>query len=260
LFAFIPAADGGGDTSPPDRLRLRQFLFDLVPFDMLPSYLQLTGEPGDRIRTQFAGRIAVLSDPGQAHDLILRGQFHDATEMLVAMQSRTKRRPGNPMELAKNAQEWANAARRYAAAQSRRERGAGDPESMAQAELDKATADQLWESSRGPQALIEYLVADPLAAQTTYLLGLCKHEEAERLQDQGADSKQAWATARQWWRSFIATYPNSSWVPAAQRNLARTLECSGQRDAARAAYLALVNSAPTPLERLACRYLAEKLK
>jgi hypothetical protein len=260
LFAFVPAADGGGDTSPSDRLRLRQFLYDLVPFEMVPTYLRVPGEPGDRIRAQFAERIAVLYNPGQAHDQILRGQFHDATEQLVAMQARAKRRPGNPMELARNAQEWANAARRYAAAQSRRERGVADVQGLAQMENDKRMADQMWESNRGPQALLEYLVADPLAAQATYLLGLCKQEEAERLRDQPALNPQTWSTARQWWRSFLGNYPASSWAPMAQRNLARTLEGGGQRPEARAAYLGLADSAATPLERLACRFLADKSK
>ncbi len=257
LFAFLPAADGGGDTSPPDRLRIRQFLFDLVPFEMLPPFLRLTGEPGDRIRSQFMGRVTVLSDPGQAHDLILRGQFREATEQLISVQARVKRRPGNPAELVKNAEEWANVARRFAAAQSRRERGAGDAAEPAEIENEKRLADQLWENSRGPQALLEYLVAEPLAAQATYLLALCKQEEAERRPDA---AQPAWATAQNWWRSFVTGYPTSPWLPAAQRNLARTLEGGGQRAAARTAYLSLADSAPTPLERLACRYLAEKLK
>jgi hypothetical protein len=49
-------------------------------------------------------------------------------------------------------------------------------------------------------------------------------------------------------------------VPAARRNLARTLEAGGQRQAARSEYSTLADSAPTPFEKLACRYLAERLK
>ena len=101
-----------------------------------------------------------------------------------------------------------------------------DPETLAQMEIDKRTADQLWESIRGPQAYLEYLVADPLAAQATYLLGLCKQEEAERSRDQPGN-QQTWTTARQWWRSFLTSYPASPWAPAARRNLARTLEGGG---------------------------------
>jgi transglutaminase-like putative cysteine protease len=260
LFAFVPAADGGGDNSPPEKLRIRQFLFDLVPFELLPQYLRIGGEPGDRVRSQFMNRVAVFSDPGQAHDLIVRGQFREATDQLVAAQSRAKHRPGNPAELAKYAEEWANAARRYTAAQSRRERGAGDPAALAQMDVDKQLADQLWQSNRGPQAYLEYLVAEPLAAQATYLLGLCKHEEAERKRDQPDAARPAWATAQQWWRSFLSGYPSSPWAPAARRNLASALERGGQTAAARGEYTTLADSAPTPLEKLACRYLAEKSK
>jgi hypothetical protein len=65
---------------------------------MLPGYLRLSGEPGDRIRMQFQSRIMALSQPGQAHDLILRGLFRDATEQLVAAQSQARHRPGNRVE------------------------------------------------------------------------------------------------------------------------------------------------------------------
>jgi hypothetical protein len=111
--------------------------------------------------------------------------------------------------------------------------------------------------------LIAYLLNDSHTAQATYLLGLCKHEEAERQAartDATGSNRPNWATAQMWWNRFLTNYPASPWSSTAKRNLARTLEASGQRQAARTAYIGAAESAPTPHERLACRYLAEKLK
>jgi hypothetical protein len=258
MFAFLPAGEGGGDTSNPGRIGV--FYRELIRFEMLPQFLrELQGEPGARVINLFRALATGLDLPGQAHDLILRGQFREATDQLVAVQSQVKHRPSNPEELVQNARDWATAARQFAADASRQQRGALEPEAIDRMEQNKRIAEQLWKSPRGPITLLQYIVSDRLAAETTYYLGLCKHEEAERA-TQGDASRAAWATAQQWWRSFLAGYGSHSWAPAARRNLARALETSGQRQAARTEYEVIAESAPTPLERLACRYLAEKTK
>jgi hypothetical protein len=258
LFGFLPASEGGGDTATPARLGL--YIRAQVPFDLLPPVLrELQGEPGNRILSHFRALSTGLYLPGQAHDLILRGQFREATDQLVSVQSQVKHRPGNPAELMKNAEDWATAARQYAAALSRQQRGALEPDAAERMEQDKKTAERLWQSPRGPLTLLQYLVSDPLAAETTYLLGLCKHEEAER-SSHGDGAQQSWTTAQQWWKSFLAAYPSHARAPAARRNLARALEAGGQKQAARTEYVVAAETASTPLERLACRYLAEKLK
>ena len=261
LFAFLPAALGGGDPALGTQSRLGQFLLSLVPLDMLPGYLRLSGEPGDRVRLQFQSRIMALSQPGQAHDLILRGFFRDATEQLVTAQSQAKHAPGNRAVLEKNAEEWANAARAYAADRSRQEHGQLDPNAIDRMEQNRQTAERLWRSSQGPAMLIESIVSEPLAAQATYWLALCKHEEAERAERQGDEpGAENWSTVQHWWQSFLSDYPGHPWNAAARRNLAAALQAGGRRDAARAAYQSLAESAPTPLDHLGCRYLAEKSK
>jgi hypothetical protein len=258
LFGFLPASEGGGDTSTPARLAV--YYRGEIPFDLLPPFLrELQGEPGTRIISHFRALSTGLQMPGQAHDLILRGKFREATDQLVTVQSQVKHRPGNPTELMKNAEDWATAARQYAAALSRQQRGALEPDAAEKMAHDKNTAERLWQNPRGPLMLLQFLVSDTLAAQTTYMLGQCKHEEAERL-SHGDSAGAAWSTAQQWWRSFLGAYPNHPWAPAARRNLARALEAAGQRPAARVEYTSAAESAPTPLERLACRYLAEELK
>jgi hypothetical protein len=261
LFAFLPATLGGGDPSPASRSRLGQYLLDLVPLDMLPAYLRLSGEPGDRIRMQFQSRIMSLSQPGQAHDLILRGLFRDATEQLVAAQTQAKQRPANKTDLEKNSEEWANAARSYAADLSRKQQGKLDPAALERMEQNHQTAERLWRSPQGPVMLIEYVVGDPLAAEATYLLGLCKQEEAERAEQHGdRPGPEGWANAQHWWQSFLSEYPGHPWTSAAQRNLARALAAGGRRDEAKEMYQSAANWASTPFDRLACRYFAEKLK
>ncbi|HEX4590935.1 MAG TPA: hypothetical protein VH120_13445 [Gemmataceae bacterium] len=259
LYTFLPVSEGGSDTSSPGRLayyhRLR------IPIEVLPPFLrELQGEPGMRVFNNFRAMTSGLDMPGQAHDLILRGQFREATEQLIAVQTQVKHRPGNPEELVKNTEEWANAAREYAADLSRKTKGALEHGAVERMEQNRVTAERLWQSPRGPQALLQYVVSDTVAAQATYLLGLCKHEEAERAGSQPDAARPAWQTAQQWWRSFLNGYPTHPWVPAARRNLARTLEAGGQRQAARSEYSTLADSAPTPFEKLACRYLAERLK
>jgi hypothetical protein len=264
LFAFLPTTEGGGDPAPPGRRRLERYYAEQVAYDLLPPFLrELQGEPGNRVRVEFVGRITMLSQPGRARDLILRGRFREATDQLVAVLERVKRRPGGPRELEQATREWAAAARGYYAELSRRERGRGDPASAVGLEEQRSRMDNLWRAPRGPQTYLDYVVSDALAAEVTYLLGLCKHEEAERLlchPETAGTAKPAWNAARQWWTSFLTGYPNSPWAPAAKRNLARCLEAGGQKDQARGLYESLAESLPNPLERLACRYLAVKLK
>jgi hypothetical protein len=254
LFAFLPSAEGGGDGSAPSRQM--QYYRSRLPLEAMPPFLgDLQGEPGNRVVTQFAAMAVGLDLPGQARDRILRGQFREATDQLVEVQSRAKRRSDNVEELEENAREWAKAAREYAADLSRKEKGSLPPAEFERLDQNRRTAERLWQSARGPQALLEYRLSDRIAAHATYLLALCKHEEAER-----TESPAAWATPQHWWRSFLTGYPEHPNVPAARRNFARALEAGGKRDAARAEYLSLAESAPSPLERLAGRYLGEKLK
>jgi transglutaminase-like putative cysteine protease len=259
LYAFLPQAEGGGDTSSPGRLPI--FYRSLVPLELLPQFLkELQGEPGMKILNSFRALTTGLDMPGQAHDLILRGQFREATEQLIGVQTQAKHRPGNPDELIKNTEDWAKAAREYAADAIRNERGGLDAAGLERMNQNRMTAERLWQSPRGPLVYLQFLTSDMVASHTTYLLGLCKHEEAERLASQPDVARPAWRTAQQWWRSFLNSYPTHPSAPAARRSLARALEAGGQRPAARAEYSALAESAPTRHEKLACRYLAEKLK
>lgn len=264
LFAIVPATEGGGDASPPGQRRIEKYMFGQVPFDLFPQFLrQLTGEPANRVAMDFIQRVMILYEPGQARDLILRGRFREATDKLVAVQERAKRRPANPKELETTTLEWADAARTYYAEESRQKQGRGDPAGAARMADARERMTTLWTNIHGPQAYLNHLTADELAAQSTYLLGMCKQEEAERLayrRESAGNAQPAWGSAQRWWTSFVTNYPNRPEVPAARRNLARTLAAAGKKAEAKAAFEALATSTFSPLEKLACRYSAESLK
>jgi hypothetical protein len=102
--------------------------------------------------------------------------------------------------------------------------------------------------------------ADPLGAEASYLLALCKHEQAERAQATSARSfpeqiQDAWRTADGCWSQFLEDYPNAATVPTAQRCKARTLEALGDRAAARQHMLNFTGA--SPLEQTARMFLAK---
>jgi hypothetical protein len=265
LFAFLPQAEGGGDPSPPAGQRFRRYYFDGVPWGLLPPFVaELQGEPGARMQAAFADRVTSLSKPGSPRDLTLRGQFSEATEQLVAVQTLAQRRPGNLRELERSSRDWADQARSIYAELSRRERAAakGDPAAVAALAEVRGQVEMLWKMSREPVMYIESLAMEPLAVDATYLLAVCKHEQAERLghRPETANDRAAWQSAQRWWNTFLANYPTSPAVPVARRQLARTQEKVGQTGEARAAYEALLGSSLSPLEKLACKYRASRLK
>lgn len=264
LYAFLPPGEGGGDRTPPASSRIAQFYQSRIPIGVLPQFLQvLQGEPGRRVRVEFEFRSTMLSQPGQARDLMNRGRFREATELLEAVRAEARRRTKDPHELETSTREWADGARAYFAEVSRREKGRTDLNSGVNLDELRTQMENGWKSTRGPQAFIISLVAEPLAAEATYLLGQCKQEEAERLAchpETAASAKPAWVSAQRWWTSFINQYPNVRPTLQAKLNLARVLQASGQRAAAKAAYESLENSELLPLERLACKYNAESLK
>jgi hypothetical protein len=113
--------------------------------------------------------------------------------------------------------------------------------------------------------------AKPLGAEATYLLALCKHEEAEQKQAaldrlagekparRVADTQDAWKTAADWWKTYRDEYPTAAGAVAARLWQARALTALGQRDAARA-LLTDLSGGLTPLEETARLYLARRLK
>jgi hypothetical protein len=95
-------------------------------------------------------------------------------------------------------------------------------ERRTQSERDngKAQVMLLQKSSEKVLLLIERAAAEPMGAEATFQLALCKHEQAERLsRAHGHDSAEreavldAWKSADGWWANFSTQYKS---VPPSQ--------------------------------------------
>jgi hypothetical protein len=263
-MAFVPPNEGGSDRSPPGQRRQERFLFEQIPWAAVPPFLlQLSGEPGDRIRSSFANRALALRQPGRPRDLQLRGQFQEATEQLVEFQAQINKRTISERELEVDSRGWAEAASGVYADLIRAER-ATQTDALAAGSLAeiREKIDNLWRNSKGPSMYLDVVASPFLNEESTFLLALSKHEQAERLTHRKAVTNPAdWDTTRKWWVQYLNTYPNSPAAGAARRNLAVALAGEGNAEAAKREFQTLADSQSLPgLERLACRILAAQLK
>lgn len=265
LMAFLPVGDGGSDRAEPGRQRRDLFQRDLVPWTIIPPFLlQLPGEPGARTQRSFASRILTLRQPGQARDLILRGDLQDATEKLVTLQEELDRPTLPVRELAEDSRGWADAARGVYADLLRAERTARtDPAAAASIPEIREKIDNLWKKSMGPKMFLDLLAAPVMNEEATFLLALTKHEQAVRATyvAGGKSDPAIWESARKWWLQYINTYAASPASTAARRNLAMVLAGEGNRPAAVKELQSLADSPHiSPLDRIACLVFANQLK
>jgi hypothetical protein len=269
LYAFLPPSEGGGDVPTKLRPQGRLVFFHLesVPWNLLPEFFRpdfLGGDLGDKIRAQFVGRMTQLSQPGQARDLIHRGQFGEATEQLVALRSQLDKRPTSVSDLEASSANWSKAVLSSFADLQVAERKAkrGDPTGFAEQTEARTKLDSLWNRREMPMRYIDVLASEPVTAEATYLLALCKHEQAEQLRRtrRGASDPGAWQAALTWWNHFVSNYTTGPATSAARRNLAFALAGAGRKAEARTTLAALVNSDLSPLEKLACKYWESQWK
>jgi hypothetical protein len=248
LLAYsIPVRDGG----LPAELGLRgieRFFPDITPWGLLPSLLNpespdaLQGIPGDRFRAHFAARfVNLLTAPHQARDLLLRGQYDEATKNLMETKEnidRATQRAATESDLHTQAAAWVEEMRSAYAAMLRAERQqSGDLASA------KGRVDALMKSAESMVLTVEVAAADAMSAEITYQLAQCKHEHAEhtarprRGETTARDSdeaRQAWLSAAEWWGNYVDRFGNARWMSPARANHAR-----GMRDLARQAAAAV---------------------
>jgi hypothetical protein len=113
--------------------------------------------------------------------------------------------------------------------------------------------------------------AKPMSAEATYLLALCKQEEAEQKQaslerlsgerppQKIASTQDAWRTAADWWKTYLEENPSGPSSASARLWLARARAALGQPDAAKA-LLEDLSGNLSPLEETARLYRARHLK
>lgn len=211
---FLPADQGGSDNSPVgNRLFDLYYLAQLPqPAQVVPAELRqnaaLMRDVGERIaqvaRTQYALRFL---EPPTPRERIQRGQFQEAARLLVSLQDEFGRglsRVRNTPDVDKLRRDWIQQAVELY------ERIGRDGDALVRIE-------QHWRSEAAA-VLLDQAVCEVGQAEATFLLALCQHEQAERLQlrsEQASaadasrlreDAREAWGIAARAWRTYRGQY------------------------------------------------------
>jgi len=223
--------------------------------------------------------------PRTPRDDLLRGRFEDATSKLVEVLDQVSYQ----MELAKNTpnldqvmQQWRSDAKSVQADLVRVREGVKSqllPEQLVSerkrlwfgnlldlAEEKEKPGPKIRVTPQLPPWLIRLLgaAATPMRVDAAYLLALCKHEQAERMQARfNHDAKeksavQAWESAQVLWNDFLEKHATAPQAAAARLWQARALAALNQPEAASALLKDAKNL--TPLEETARLYWARMLK
>ena len=213
---FLPTDQGGADREPASALRqyngyLRSQLPDeakLTPPELRQVELKANKEVIHDINERISGiaRVAygaAFLEPPTPRERIQRGQFQDASRMLVERRddfAKSRDRVRNTPDADQIMREWvAKAAELY--------RGL-DGGAAATAALDEH-----WRSP-GAALLLDRAIGEAGVAQAALLLALCRHEEAERAQARfehantsqasnlKASAVAAWGKASQAWSGY----------------------------------------------------------
>jgi hypothetical protein len=238
LAYFVPPAEGGLDRAS-SQVALQQFHADLIPMTHFPPQIRegaLPGEPGRRLRDRFGmGFVGLAMDPRRPRDQVLRGHFDEATRALIETQTnigRSQERIALAQNLDQDARQWAEEMTAAYAAMIAANK-AGGPDSVAAAQA-RANVEALNQKAQPMVLVVERAAAEPMEAQTTFLLALCKHEQAERLSRQGQtpeEVREAWKNAEVWWRKYDSRFGSLPWIPAGQVAHARALRAAAARQA-----------------------------
>jgi hypothetical protein len=283
LRNFLPLDEGGSDASK-NRVRLAQW--SMIPtrsleFAFFRNFLgDLPDDLSNETQSRFASPFVYFSQaPQSPRDDILRGHLSRAPELLTLQRDEWRRlqdRQGDIAELIGKMRGWKQQVIGPRAELIRFQQ-AGDLEGAEQAKARVEAVNKQFKETLQELPLI--LAAPALHAECTYLLALCKHEQAERLQAQldrsrktgeaavgkadPAAVREAWKETRAWWETFArdnaATPLVAPAVNAARLLQARCYAALGDTDHAVATLEDLPNDL-TDLERTARLYSARQLK
>jgi hypothetical protein len=247
--------------------------------DLLPRFVQYLLDPSKEGLYFTLG----LKTP---RDDMLRGRWEEATAKLVQALEQVRFQKSlsqNDPELMKHMGEWLEKVVAVQADYQRAAKAGGDLDQI------QKRIQQLWVGGLNPGGdgsqpsgtasdrlppwlpFVVGVAADPMGAEATYLLALCKHEQAERAQarlgairgaqavTQAKTARDAWETTVNWWRTYLNEYPAGAEAAAARLGYARALEALGQREQAREALSNLAGQL-SPLDETARLYRAKQLK
>ena len=215
---FLPQEEGGSDRTERGAGRIYDLYFrDQVPSDdrAIPAELRLNkdvrADVGERIgqiaRTVYYA--AFLDPPPTPRERLQRGQFQDAARTLVERQDEFAKallRVRNTENADRLMREWA-------------EKAAQVYNDLGRVANARAAIDEHWKAP-GAALLVDRAVSEVGQSESAFLLALCKHEQAERVQarleraagDEASKlqlrqtAADAWKGALDQWRSYRAEY------------------------------------------------------
>jgi hypothetical protein len=220
--SYLPLGMGGGDRTPfsPERLYESSLREQLSPgVFTLPPEVAAELPDNSRVRLELRSRAAPLLaisflEPPTPRERIQRGQFQDAAVDLVGKQEAfaaglERLRTADAAQQAQEIREWVERTNQLYDDLTRAESVTKDQKAAAEV---AAQINQQWKQ-RPAQLVIDKLSAEVGRAEAAYLLALCKHEQAERLQVRlrragpdaarvKADALDAWRTALSAWRTY----------------------------------------------------------
>lgn len=270
----LPPDEGGSDRSN----LLSRFRSEMVPWRLLPEEIQdMPGEPGQRLQSNFGQPFLTLwMEPRKPRDLMLRGQFTEASLDLVGLQDELDRSETQAQSLPDNWREqmeaWRQKINAAHAALLRAQRSDPGPA----VDTARAQVNAVWQEGRGfLQPLILSRSVPMRSQQASYLLALSKLEQAEQLQTRldrlkqttakdrksEADRKaavEAWRSAAQCWEAFADKHSDARHAPSARRLHARARMMLGEPERAALLLRDLSGEQMTSLEKTAHLYLAHR--
>jgi hypothetical protein len=182
-----------------------------------------------------------ILEHSRPRDGILRGQFDEASRCLMNVLrhiSLIQQRLAQEPNLDADANQWMEQMLTAYGNLARAEK-AGNVSDPAYLNA-KAQVTELNRHADKIILLIERASAEPIAAEVTYQMALCKHEQAERLQRLAGNDPaeretlhKAWQNAESWWNNFLTKYAGPA--PAGQKSQAQELKNQAHAQVERAA-------------------------
>jgi tetratricopeptide (TPR) repeat protein len=218
--------------------------------------------PEARLQDDIArGVLAAMRGGGDTQgptlrQLLLRGQYQEATEAMVALagQLRSLRGRSDVPAAAGLVKPWA-AKVQTAYAEYLRAQRAADLSALNDA---SAKLEALLKEGRPLELYVQWLAAGQMLAKLDFMTALAKHDQAEaRHRRDPADAVRAWQTAIAAWRSYLANHPTAAHASHVRRLLGRALDQSGQRDAAAQMYREAAAKSTGP-DKSAAEWLAAR--
>jgi hypothetical protein len=206
----------------------------MTPIDRLPK-TSLGGRPLQELSGAFLTQFGALRyGPNTPRDLLLRGQYREATSALEDVKKtvdNARTRMDQDPTVQKEFERWTDELQTLTARMLR-----PGPDDPGGAEA-RRNLEQFRNSRRSrdiERAFVLGHASRPLGAEVTFLMAECVHERAERARAEGsAQAADHWRNAAEWWQRFLdasaqANSPFPAREPHARDLLARCQQFAGK--------------------------------